>query len=87
MTAEELEEFIAALSAEVDGAIVELAAIDFAALPRDLQVIYDKTVRGWVELRRMSDDEIVTLFAAACELEGRELSLDEMCRLLCIEML
>lgn len=78
MTAEELEKFIAAVRADIDAAIVQLAAMDFETLPPGIRASYDDDLRGWVELRRMTDDEVVALVGAAFKQAGRELSLDEL---------
>ena len=78
MTVKELETFIAAVRADIDEAIVELAAMDVDNLPPEVKAGYDDHLRGWVELRRMTDEEIVALIGAAWKQAGRELTLDEL---------
>lgn len=78
MTVEEVEKFIAAVRADIDDAIVELAAMDVDTLPPEIRASYDDDIRGWVELRRMTDEEVVAMAAAAFKQAGRELSLEEL---------
>lgn len=66
MTVDDLERFIMRTRAEAEAALRSLAAIDIDSLPAEMRPLYDDHLRGWQELYRLTDGNVVAMLEAAC---------------------
>lgn len=72
------KQFLAAIRAEAEAGLARLDLVDRDSLPEALRSVYDESRRGWEQLRRMTDDEVVPLLEAACAHAGRPLTEEEL---------
>lgn len=74
MTAEELAAFAAQVRAECDSALARYDAVDPSTLPPDLRRQFEEQRQRWLDLRALTDGDVMALHEAAALHVGRELT-------------